>query len=95
MLPEGGGTAIVRGMIPGSIPGLKTQTLTVKHRGREIARQTFNPGKFEMAVAMPAWSTRYPVLTIESSDVFVLSRISQSTDQRNLSLQLFEVKWAH
>ncbi|MGC8484329.1 MAG: glycosyltransferase family 2 protein [Candidatus Baltobacteraceae bacterium] len=94
MLPQGAGEAVLRGRIPGNIAGLERQQVTVRYRGRVLARQEFAPGDFELRFFVGNEPNCAPVLRIEASQGFVFSKVKDSTDKRRLSLLLHSVEWA-
>lgn len=94
MLPEGSGEAVIRGLVPGNVPGLKTQTLVVRHRRKLLALKEFKPGEFEFRVSIPETNVRCPIITIEASHRFILSQVTESIDHRKLSIYLSEVRWS-
>lgn len=95
MLSEGNGEAAIHGQIPGNVPTLTKQRITVSYRGRQLARREFGPGKFEIRVIVPAQKhAGCPVLDIQASEVFVLSKLGMSSDQRELSCKLIDVGWS-
>ena len=94
MLPQGAGEAVLRGHIPGNIEGLEWQILTVRYRGRVLAREKLPPGDFELRFTVDCDPGTAPVLALEASQGFVFSKVKESADTRRLSLLLHSVDWA-
>jgi len=93
MLPQGRGEVVMRGTVP-DLPGLRRQTVKIRYRGRIIHKAVLEPGQFELRFKPPLDAEQSPIFHITSSQRFTFSNVSDSTDDRVLSLRVTDFRWA-
>ena len=95
MLPAGHGPVRICGTLPGGIPQLNGQIITVECGNVVVARESLSPGAFEIEFEGNASDDATPLsFEVKASRTFVPSRSGMGPDHRHLAFMLNKIERA-
>ena len=93
MLPAGRGPVRICGNLPGGIPELNGQIITVECGDAVVAREALSPGAFEIEFEDKASDDAKPLsFEVKASRTFVPSRSGMGPDHRQLAFMLNKIE---